>query len=91
MACRIDLLGTCKPAIFASDTCINKYVPFFATSKRKTEYPGKRNTGDEKETKIMELRWEIFEFFHRILQEEQKSVTPCPIYFFELILLDSSD
>ena len=76
---------------FVCDVYINKDIPIFATSKVKIHYVGKLNTRNEWETEMMDVRWKIFEFFHRIPYEEQKSVTPCPKFFSELILLGRSD
>ena len=76
---------------FPCDVCSNKDIPIFATSKSKIDYVGKHNNRDGRETKMMNVRWKIFEFFHRIPQEEQKSVTPCPRCFSDLILLGSCE
>ena len=55
---------------FATDVCINTDIPIFATSKAKIDFVGKR--------KMMGVRWNIFEFTHRIPQADQKIITPCP-------------
>ena len=59
----------------AYDVCINKDISIFPTSKSKIEYVGKHSIRDERKTKMIDVRWKIFEFFQRIPQEEQKSVT----------------
>ena len=74
---------------FATDVCINTDIPVFATSKAKIEFVGKYNTRDDRETEMMDVRWKIFEFTHRIPQVDQKIITPCPRCFTELVLLGS--
>ena len=74
---------------FATDVCINTDIPVFATSKAKIEFVGKHNTRDDRETEMMDVRWKIFEFTHRIPQVDQKIITPCPRCFTELVLLGS--
>ena len=38
---------------------------------------------------MMDVRWKIFDFTHRIPQVDQKIITPCPRCFTELVLLGS--
>ena len=76
---------------FASDVYINTYILIFGTSKAKIEFVGKHNTRDDRETEVMEIRWNIFEFTHRIPQAYKKIITPCPRCFTELVLLGSFD
>ena len=47
---------------FATNVWINTDIPIFATSKVKTEFVGKNNTCDDRETEMMDVRWNIFEF-----------------------------
>ena len=51
---------------FPTDVCIKTDVPTFARSKAKIELVGKHNTGDNRETKMMDVRWKVFAFHHRI-------------------------
>ena len=60
---------------FSSDVCVNKDTHIFVTSKSKIEDARKHNISDERETQMMDLRWKITEIFHKIPQEDQKSVT----------------
>ena len=76
---------------FATDVCINTDIPIFATSKAKIEFVGKHNARDDRETEMMDVRWKIFEFHHRIPQEDQKNIIPCPRCFAELVSLGNSD
>ena len=72
-----------------TDICINTDIPIFATSKEKIEFVGKHNTRDAREKEVMDFRWNIFGFTHRIPQADQKIITPCPRCFTELVLLCS--
>ena len=53
------------------------------------EFVGKPHTRDDREAEMIGVRWNMFEFIHRILQADQKIITPCPRCFTELVLLDS--
>ena len=64
-------------------------MPIFATSKAKIEFVGKHNTRDDRETEMIGVRWNMFDFIHRTLQADQKIITPCSRCFIELVLLDS--
>ena len=72
-----------------TNTCIKTDIPIFAISKAKIAFVGKHNTSDDREIEMMDVRWNIFEFTRRILQADQKIITPCPICFTELVLLGS--
>ena len=74
---------------FATDVCINIDIPVFDTSKAKIEFVGKHNTRDDRETAMMDVRWNIFGFTHRIPQADQKIITPCTRCFTKLVLLGS--
>ena len=76
---------------FATDVCIKTDIPIFATSKAKIEFVGKHNTRDNQETGMMDVRWKILEFHHRIPQYEQKTIIPCPRCFTELVFLENSE
>ena len=36
------------------------------------EFVGKHNTSDDRETEMIDVRWNIFEFTHRIPQADQQ-------------------
>ena len=74
---------------FATDVCINTDIPIFATSKAKIEFVGEHNTRDDRETEMMDVRWNTFEFTHRIPQADQKIITPYPRCSTKLVLLGS--
>ena len=38
---------------------------------------------DNRETKMMGVRWKVFEFYHTIPEHEQKNIIPCPTCFAE--------
>ena len=74
---------------FATEFCINTDIPILTTSKAKTEFVGKHNNRDGRETEMIDVRWNIFEFTHRIPHADQKIITPCPRCFNEPVLLGS--
>ena len=74
---------------FATDVCINTEIPIFASIKAKIEFVGKHDTCDDRETEMMDVRWNIFDFTDRIPQADQKIITPCPRCLTELVLLGS--
>ena len=74
-----------------TDVCINTDIPIFATSKEKIEFVGKLNTCDDRETEMMDVRWNILEFTHKIPHADQNIITHCPRCFTELVLLGSCD
>ena len=76
---------------FATDVCIKTDIPIFATSKANIEFVGMHIMRDNRETEIMDVRWKVFEYHHRIPQYEQKNIIPCPRCFAELIFLGNSD
>ena len=47
---------------FATDVYINTEITIFATRKAKIEFVGKHNTRDDRETEMIDVRWNIFEF-----------------------------
>ena len=65
------------PANFAKDILFDRHTPIFATSKEPIEFVGKRGAVDEKETEMMNVRWNIFSFKHQISKEDQKDLLPC--------------
>ena len=76
---------------FATDVCINTDVPIFATSKAAVEFRGRHDSRDPNEDGMMGDRWNYFRFCKRIPQEQQKSITPCPRCFAELVFLGESE
>jgi len=69
------------------DVCIDSDIPVFATSKNRIEYVGKFNSRDDRETEMMEVRWKVIEFNQRILEIDQKVMTPCAKCFSKLVLI----
>ena len=74
---------------FVTDVYINTGITIFATRKAKIEFAGKHNTRDDRETEMINVRWNIFEFTYRIPQPDQKIITPSPRWLTELVLLGS--
>ena len=72
---------------FADDVCIDSDVPIFATSKQRLEYVGKFNSRDDRETEMMNVRWNVFEFSYRFSEEERLDIEPCPTCFARFVLL----
>ena len=70
---------------FVTNVCINTDIPIFATSKEKIEFVEKHNNRDDRETEMMDVRWNMFEFTDRIPQADQKIITACPRCFNELV------
>ena len=62
---------------FASDICIDKDAPVFATTKDVIRFIGKCNTAGEIENDVMAVRWHIFNFTQPIVCDKQKDVPPC--------------
>ena len=73
---------------YSSNVCIDTDVPIFANSSNPIIYQGRNGQIDERETEMMSVRWRVFEFSRKILQEEQKELSPCPRCFGELVFLD---
>ena len=46
-------------------------MPIFATSKAKIEHVGKHNPCNDRETDMMDVKWNIFEFTHRLPEDNQ--------------------
>ena len=61
-------------------------IPVFATSIDKIKYYGEN---EEEETKMMDLRWRLFRFTHKIPKEERKVLAPCPKCFAQMSMLGS--
>ena len=56
---------------FDTNVFINTNNAIFAISEANIEFVGKHSTQDDRETKMMDVRWKIFELIHRISQEDQ--------------------
>ena len=74
---------------FASDICIGKDTPVFATSEDVIKFIGKCNTTDEIENDMMAVSWHVFNFTQLIACDKQKDVPPYRKCFAELIQLGS--
>ena len=72
---------------YSNDVCIDTDIPIVATSKEPIVYHGRNGRIDERETKMMAVRWRVFELNKKIPEEEQKDISPCPRCFAELVLL----
>ena len=70
---------------FASDVCIDKDTPIFATSKEPIRFVGRYNATDERENEMMAVRWHVFTFTQQIDTDKQKDVPPCSKCFAKLI------
>ena len=46
-------------------------MPIFATSEGKIEYVGKHNAYDDRETDMMNVKWNTFEISYRTPQHNQ--------------------
>ena len=76
---------------FAKDILFDRDTPIFATSKEPIEFVGKRGAVDEKETEMMNVRWNIFSFKHQISKKDQKDLLPCARCFAQLVMLGSEE
>ena len=72
---------------FASDIVVDSDIPIFATGKEKIKFKGLHNTIDEREDKMMDCRWKIFQFFHEFTEGNAKSIHPCGKCFAKLTLM----
>ena len=72
---------------FSQDVIIDTDKPIFATSKSPITYTGGNNARDDREDRMMEVRWKNFAFTKEISEEEQKSIAPCHRCFSELVLM----
>ena len=71
--------------LYSQDVKINTDVPVFATSKGTVKYKGSYGTADEREDKMMEVRWKEFKFYHQFEEKDQKNIDPCPKCFCRLV------
>ena len=75
-------LSRCK-IVFATDLSIPRLnsIPFFATGIKSIKYVGASGQRNERETYMMDNRWEIFEFTHQIPKNESLGIEICPNIF----------
>ena len=73
----------------ASDICIDKDTPVFASRKDVIKFIGEYNTTDEIENDMMAVRWHVFNFAQPIACDKQKDVPPSSKCFPALIQLGS--
>jgi len=70
---------------FSKDIEITTDIPIFATSKEPVLYKGPNNVRDDREDRMMEVRWKIFRLYVEITEDQQKSIQPCGRCFSELV------
>lgn len=73
---------------FAQDLILEKDTPIFCTGKHPLVFV-QGGSVDERETEMMSVRWNVFAFYHQILEDEQKGVPPCARCFASLILTEN--
>lgn len=71
---------------YAEDIELVSDIPFFATSIGPIRFTG-RSVDPSGEDAMMETRWREFKFTYSIPKEEQKTISPCPRCFAELITM----
>ena len=76
---------------FVTDISVSSDIPIFATSKEKIKFKGPNNTWDEKEDRMMDCRWKLFQFIHEFSEENQKTIPPCGQCFSKLTLMGDMD
>jgi len=70
---------------FSKDIEISTDIPIFATSKEAVMYKGPNNFRDDREDRMMEVRWKIFRLNVEITEDQQKCIQPCGRCFAELV------
>ena len=70
---------------YAKDVVLDKDTPIFATGKHTLVYI-KNGYIDEKETKMVAVRWKVFYFNHQINEAEQHETPACGRCFAKFIL-----
>ena len=70
---------------FSKDVLFDKDSPIFATSKHERMLI-RNGTIDERETKMMRVRWRIFTLYSQIRESEQVDVPPCGKCFASFVL-----
>ena len=69
---------------FAKDNIFERDTPIFATSKHQLVYV-RNGVIDERETEMMSVRWQVFNFNRQVPQSKQKDIVPCPTCFARLV------
>ena len=69
---------------YRQDILFQGDTPIFCTSKDELSYV-RGGVVDDRETQMMKVRWRVFNLFHQIPEEQQKSVPPCGKCFSRLI------
>ena len=69
---------------YRQDILFQGDTPIFCTSKDELSYV-RGGVVDDRETQMMKVRWCVFNLFHQIPEEQQKSVPPCGKCFSRLI------
>lgn len=70
---------------FAQDICLTNDVPIFATSSSEIKYiTGK--VVSQRESNMMDVRWNVVKFHHVISESEQKTIPPCKHCFANFVL-----
>ena len=70
---------------FAQDICLTNDVPIFATSSSEIKYiTGK--VVSQRESNMMDVRWNVVKFHHVISESDQKTIPPCKHCFANFVL-----
>lgn len=72
---------------FAKDVQLSSDIPIFATSGEKIVYYNRFNVVDQRETAMMDSRWNYIELTYQFQREEQITIEPCGTCFAKLVLL----
>ena len=62
---------------YRQDILFQGDTPIFCTSKDELSYV-RGGVVDDRETQMMKVRWRVFNLFHQIPEEQQKSASPPP-------------
>jgi len=71
---------------FVSDIVIDTDIPIFATSKDRIKFKGPYNAEDQRETCMMDSRWQYVSFFYQIPKKDMLEIQPCAKCFATLVL-----
>ena len=71
---------------YARDLSIKHDAPIFPTGKERIRFVAKYMAHDERETEMMNVRWNYFSFHDQIAERDQRVVAPCNKYFCTLVL-----
>ena len=69
---------------YRQDILFQGDTPIFCTSKDELSYV-RGGVVDDRETQMMKVRWRVVNLFHKIPEEQQKSVPPCGKCFSLLV------